>query len=273
MQGAMDLRAPIFPQPTKRSERAFWIGLLCAALVHAGLIVEVSRSAARYVGERDGDPEALNVEIIDAAELKSRSTLRAQSPSAPPSTGDAAPPQTAAATPAEGSPEAPASLVDQRKPVETSTEKSGWEPVAPPSPPQPKTEAVPKPKDKSSPQQKQQLSLNLDLPRDFAPIGRSTAAVRPPDITRSGENDEFGRGVIRALRRTMPSPRGQMGRVTVRILLNDHGNLAELELISGATDPIMTQEVMFSVRQSSFPLPPVGATVSDRLFLVTYIYN
>ena len=271
MQGAMELRAPIFPQPVKRTERAFWIGLTCAVLVHAALIAEVSRSAARHIGERDGDPEALNVEIIDAAELRSRTTLPAQPSSATERTG-APTPQPAA--PAEGSPEeAPPSLIDQRKSVETSTEKSGWEPVTPPSPPQPKTEAVPKPKDKSSPQQKPQLSLNLDLPRDFAPIGRSTAAVRPPDITRSGENDEFGRGVIRALRRTMPFPRGLIGRVTVRILLNDHGNLAELELISGATDPTLTQEVMFSVRQSSFPLPPVGATVSDRSFLVTYIYN
>lgn len=41
--------------------------------------------------------------------------------------------------------------------------------------------------------------------------GRSAAIGRPPGITRSGQNDDFGRGVVRALRQT--------GRVTVRLLL------------------------------------------------------
>ena len=266
----MDLQGQTFPAPAKKSERVFWLGLTCAVLVHAALIFQVSRSSARYVGERDGDPEAMSVDIIDAAELKSRSTMPAQVESPP--TGAQAAAQPPAAT-AEASPPGPPSLEEQRPPAEPSTERSGWEPAAPPSPPQRQVETVPKPKDKASPQPKSQLSLNLDLPRDFAPVGRSTAAVRPPDITRSGENDEFGRGVIRALRQTMPGPRGQTGRVTVRLLLSDHGNLAELELIKGAIDPALTQEIIFAVRQSSFPIPPVGATLSDRTFLVTYIYN
>jgi periplasmic protein TonB len=71
----------------------------------------------------------------------------------------------------------------------------------------------------------------------------------------------------------MPSPDGTLGRVTVRFLLNDRGNLAEVKLVRGAADPILTQSVVFAVKQSSFPLPPVGATVSDRTFLVTYVYN
>jgi TonB family protein len=118
------------------------------------------------------------------------------------------------------------------------------------------------------------LSLQLDLPPNFvAPSGLSTAAVRPPDITRSGENDEFGRRVIRALRQTMPPARGEVGKVTVRLLLSATGDLSELQLVRPAADPALTQSVVFAVRQSSFPIPPTGATRSDRTFLVTYIYN
>jgi hypothetical protein len=118
------------------------------------------------------------------------------------------------------------------------------------------------------------LSLNLDLPADFAaPSGLSTAAIRPPDITRSGENDEFGRRVIRALRQTMPPPSGELGRVTVRLLLSATGNLAEVRLVRTQAEPNLTQSVIFAVKQASFPIPPTGATLSDRTFLVTYIYN
>jgi hypothetical protein len=56
-------------------------------------------------------------------------------------------------------------------------------------------------------------------------------------------------------------------------LLSDSGNLAELEVVRAANDPILTQSIVFAVRQSSFPIPPVGSTRSDRSFLVTYIYN
>src|SRR5262249_31694616 len=128
--------------------------------------------------------------------------------------------------------------------------------------------------DKAKPKADPKLALQLDLPTNFAaPSGLSTAAVRPPDITRSGENDEFGRRVIRALRQTMPAARGELGRVTVRFLLSPTGDLAEIQLVRPASDPILTQNIVFAVKQSSFPIPPKGATVSDRTFLVTYIYN
>ena len=78
-------------------------------------------------------------------------------------------------------------------PTETLSPSSAAPPGSTASPP---AEAG---KTKTSPK----LSLQLELPPNFvAPSGLSTAAVRPPDITRSGESDEFGRRVIRALRQT-----------------------------------------------------------------------
>ena len=105
----------------------------------------------------------------------------------------------------------------------------------------------------------------------FAPL--SAAMARPEGITRSGENDDFGRGVIRALRQTMPAHRGVNGRVSVRLFLNEFGNLAEVQVIRPSGDPVLDQSVAFAAKQSSFPIPPKGSTVVDRTFLVTYIYN
>ena len=103
-------------------------------------------------------------------------------------------------------------------------------------------------------------------------MGRSAAFARPPNITRSGENDEFGRGVVRALRRTMPAS-DTLGQVTIKFLLTETGNMLEAQLIRSGGNPIMDQNVLFAAKQSSFPIPPAGATIADRTFLVTYIYR
>jgi TonB family protein len=146
------------------------------------------------------------------------------------------------------------------KPKETKAEA----PV--PKPPSPKAKAAEPPK----PHQPLQLAMPA-LPNGFA--GRAAAVSRPPGITRSGENDEFGRGVIRALRQTMPLPRDKTGRVTIRFMLTENGNIAQIQLVYSGGDPMLDQQVLFAAKQASFPLPPVGSTVADRTFLVTYVYR
>ncbi len=103
--------------------------------------------------------------------------------------------------------------------------------------------------------------------------GRESAATRPPGITRSGENDRFGRDVIRALKKTMPPLESVTGKVRVRILLDERGNVAWVRLVKGSGDRGLDDSVIFSVHQASFPFPPKGATVADRTFLVTYVYR
>jgi TonB family protein len=118
-------------------------------------------------------------------------------------------------------------------------------------------------------------SLRFDLP-DSAVIPGSRyppAVTRPPNVTRSRENSEFGRAVIRALNKTMPVAGDTVARVTIRLFLSEHGNLTQLQLVRSSGDPILDQNVMFAARQSSFPIPPAGATLADRTFLVTYIYR
>ena len=136
------------------------------------------------------------------------------------------------------------------------------------TPPQPK-----KPLEKPPEKTQDKLALNFDLPpQAFAPGATGAAVMRPPGITRSGENDEFGRGVIRALRRTMPTSK-MLGQVTVRFLLSETGNLLDVRVVSPSRDPVFDQNIVFSVRQASFPIPPQGSNTADRMFQVTYIYH
>ena len=232
------------------------------AALHAALIAGFVRSAPRYLGEPEGSQSGISVELVDAADLASTSTALPPEPSvggpgsaAPPPRRDAAPepePKTAIAPP---------------------TERENPGPGAPPAP---NKESVPAPPAKSKPAPPLDLSpsLRFDLPDGaFAPGGRYAAVMRPPNVTRSGENDEFGRGVIRALRKTMPVSPDTLGRVTVRLLLSETGNLTQLQLVRSSGDPILDQNVVFAAKQSSFPIPPAGSTVPDRTFLVTYIYR
>jgi TonB family protein len=146
----------------------------------------------------------------------------------------------------------------------------------------PKAEATPEkaePAKKAEPPAKpkrptpDQLALSPPRTSPGGSPSRSSSFSRPPGITRSGQNDDFARGVIRALRQTMPPPRGIFGRVTVRLFLNDNGDLAEVRVIESSGIGGLDQSVVFATKQTNFPLPPYGATVADRTFMISYVYN
>jgi TonB family protein len=291
-------------QPMDRQQRGFWIALGCALVLHSALLVEANRSAPRRVGSAEGSNDAIAVEIVTEADLKSRETVAVPQSGAPPvpppqpqSAPEPAPqpppePEAKAAEPAPTPPPpAPqpkqeaakpandfdlpdladvAALPEKAKPVEEPAEK---EVKAEPAEKQSKPE---QPKKKEQKKQQQQARLDPPAsPRDApqAAPNRGSSFSRPPGITQSGENDEFGRGVIRALRATMPPPAGIYGRVTVRLLLNENGDLSQVQVVESSGIPNLDQSIVFATKQSNFPLPPVGSTVADRTFLISYVYR
>jgi periplasmic protein TonB len=265
----------------RAQDRRFWMGVAFAALLHAAVLIGVVRSSSeRRLGEADASPEGIAVELVDAADLESRSTVATDNP--PVSTGSLAPPPQRPA---------PEPTQPQDKPQENETPAAEPEPqhAPPPAPknldaiekapehptPEPRKKEMSKaaPTTKSASLQRPHDPLELSLPdAALAPGARGAAFARPPNITRSGENDEFGRGVIRALRRTMPGS-DRLGQVTIRLFLSETGNLLEARLVRSGGDPIMDQNVVFAAKQASFPIPPNGSTVADRTFLVTYVYH
>lgn len=273
-------RRPLVSAEAARNERRFWIGLACAFLVHALILVGTLASVPKRVGEEKGARDGISVVIVDLADLESRSSVPNEPPTppAPPAEAprpptpppqpktppqatpkqEAAPQQQPAATPVAPQIETtlPLELPGERKPQQ----KQAMQPQPTPAP-------TPKP-----PAQKP-AQPSFEMPDiSLAPGRMQTAATRPAGITRSGENDEFGRNVIRALARVMPRL-NIMGRVTVRIFLNDRGNLAEVKVLRASDDPYLDQNVVFSVKQANFPIPPDASTSLDRTFIVTYIYR
>jgi TonB family protein len=269
----------------------FWLALSCATLAHALLIVGIGRSAPHYLGDPGGRSGAINVELVDEAELQSRAT-GVMPPDPQPAPVPAAQPAQPAAEAAPPEPEQPSEPDSAQQaavlpPTETET-PSLPDRAAKPAPLQsgaeealakkaaPKRQDAAKPKPELKPPKQLDLSVPLSLAMRDASSGAqggASSATRPPGITRSGENDRFGRDVIRALKKTMPPPSGIKGRVTIRLFLNERGNIAKVQLVQSGGDSTLDESVVFSAHQASFPFPPNGATLADRTFLVTYIYR
>jgi TonB family protein len=294
-------------------ERAFWIALGCAVVAHAALIAGFVHSLPqRQVGEKTGRPEGVSVAMVDAADLASRSTFAdneraprpmsrvrpAPSPQAVPipeeRPKEAAPRQAAprpdgSRTPALVTPEEAARQSDKqgKEAKEEKQETVEWpidlkaleEGFSTDRPAAKQRDAAAAAKQPAQPQEQQHVAkasppLQLSLPDTVIGLaGLSLSPTRPLGITRSGENDEFGRAVVRALRKTMPEMAAARGRVTVRLLLSQDGNLVEVHLVGSSGNPMLDQAVMFAVQQTSFPFPPPDAPSVDRTFLVTYIYD
>lgn len=313
--------------PAVDGQRDFGLALLVAFLCHVALLVETGRSVPRTLGSPDGQPDAISVELVSEADLKSRETVALPPPGgAPPAAAPQPPPAEAApaqppaqpATEAETAPQAPPQqeqqqqTEQQQKPQQPSEgvelpellkklpDLAALAKAAPSAEPaetqksatfklvEPKSEAKsepakpdetrppPEPSAQKKPAPQARLDLSLPQPRDeLVAVGPGLAAVatRPPGITRSGANDAFGHAVVRALRATMPPPGGILGRVTVRLLLTQNGDLADVRVLESSGRRRLDQAVVFATRQTYFPLPPLRSTVADRTFTIRYIYR
>jgi TonB family protein len=159
-----------------------------------------------------------------------------------------------------------------KREAETADPKPKERPEKPVEPKPKPAEAKPKP---PKPERTETAKLDLTPPTVFqAPVGGGGAGVqRPAGITRSGENDDFARGVILALQRTMPQLRNTLGRVTVRLTLNMNGDLVGTVVMKASSVPGLDQSVVYATQQASFPFPPRNAKPQDLVFFVTYIYR
>lgn len=252
-----------------RRQPIFLIALGCAAAVHAALILGVISYSPRYIGDPDGSSRVINIELIDEADFQSRASVTSR-----PGNSPSAPATRAPRRPEAGRPSAPTLPQKSADPPPLKTKKPDL-----PSPPDSSAKRSPT---KFAPNYEFKPPAELDLRVPFnattrsassGPQGRSSAVARPPGITRSGENDKFGRDVIRSLKKTMPPPSGIKGRVTIRIFLDEKGNIAKVELVQSGGNRELDQSVLFSAQQANFPYPPNGATVADRTFRVTYVYR
>lgn len=296
--------------PQDNRQRGFRIALLCAFLFHSALLIEVNHNATgRRMGDTSGKDDAIAVELVTAADLASRELVatppKGAAPTPPqpeakpepqqqpepakPDPQPETPPEKTAEVPPPPAPKPPESKPAEQPKSQIPDFTSVLQDLA--TAPQPSEEAKPEaakpeaakpqetkpaeakpPEKKAEPAKKKVARVTPpSSATDFVPPGRSSGVSRPPGITRSGENDAFGLGVIRALRATMPPPTGGLGRVTVRLILNENGDLINVTVLQSSGIPSLDQRVVFATKQTNFPLPPYKSTVADRTFLISYV--
>ncbi len=289
------LETPPAREVASKEDRRFYIGLALATVFHSLLFAGFYGSPPRFIGDPSGDKDAINVAIVSEAELRSLSSARSSPPPGqpvpptppPPAPAEAAappppPPSQPAVQPAEATPAQPPTPPEAAvpeaaltlKPLEEPPTKTEAKPEPKPAAP-PKAEPTP-PAKQTKPERTKQARLDLSPPPLFsAPMsgGRGTDLARPPGATRSGENDAFARGVVGALRKTMPQLSDATGRVTVRITLDRDGSLVSTQIVNPSNVRDLDRSVVFSTRQASFPFPPRNANAADLVFLITYIYH
>jgi TonB family protein len=287
-------------EATSKADRRFYVGLALATIIHSLIFAGFYRAEPRIIGDPSGSKDAISVNFVTDAELRGVSAVpeAAKEPPAPPAPPPAPPPsppaETAAVTPptppsapaakppepaakppeaapaATPAPAPEASIPDTALSLKSLKER---EPPIEPKPADPPKAEAPKP----VPQTKPSRSARLDLSPPAvisAPSGSGGAGVqRPPGITRSGENDAFARGVVSALRRTMPQLIETQGRVTVRVTLDKDGSLVSTQVVRASNIAGLDRSVVFATRQTSYPFPPRNARSADLVFLITYIYQ
>jgi len=290
--------------PGRIDDRRFALCVLVAVTLHAALLINVNSGAPKRLGAAGGADDAISVSIVTERDLKGQATVedRAAGPlrptMPPPAPAPAKQPAPPAAEPVPPPTETPADAATTTARSAAPEQARATEPADTPGP-KPKTEAKATTEDpattrdatretnkrpapaakpaaprKPAPPEKTETA-KLTPPAIFqAPTGGGGAGVqRPAGITRSGENDDFARGVIRALQTTMPQLRNTFGRVTVRITLDMKGDLVGTVVIKPSNVAGLDQSVVFATRQSSFPFPPRNAVPADLVFFVTYIYR
>ena len=293
-------------EPIRRTnDRNFWAGLAGASLLHAALIFGASSSTPRQLGEKDGLMDAISIELVEPEALAGNAGPHEGEPTVEPASDSSAlqlprPPtdtdawQTSTApdkpkTPSsehkpqqqamlsQPDPEALMAEQDQKEaPKESQKEQEEQKEPQKEQKQQKETQKSAAPKSPATKDKQRSPQLDFSMPSNLFNVpasGAGSAVMRPEGITRSGENDEFGRDVIKALRKTMPAHEKIFGRVTVRILLSGNGDLVEIQLLKGSGNSYLDQIVMFSARQAVYPFPPKGAPAVDRTFVVTYIYS
>ncbi|MDX2203153.1 MAG: TonB family protein [Hyphomicrobiaceae bacterium] len=291
--------------PGQASDRGFRRALAAAAALHLllmlGFLTAPESLTRTRLGEPGADPDGVSVEIVDMADLNSRNNvstsaslpepvpqLQPQPEPQPPQEPQPPEPRTQPQEPPAPQPKAEAPQPKQPAPKQAAKETPREDsevieapgtpppaepPAETPRPTPPAKQAARPPTPPQQQQQPQRRVLDLSVPPSALNVTpRSFDPQRPPGTTRSGENDQFFLGVIRALRRTFPELR-TTGIVTVKIMLNTKGNILSVTVLRTSGDPTLDQSVAFSARQASFPIPPDNSTEVDRTFLITYIYR
>ena len=131
---------PSLLTPAGQRQPVFWLALATAAVLHGALVVGLSRSQPSNLGAASGSTDAINVEIVDAGELRA---MGAQKPAeVPPPPPPAAQKSSPAPQPPKAAPRPKTEAEMEPQSAPEAAPQSAPE-AAPPSAPETAPEAAP----------------------------------------------------------------------------------------------------------------------------------
>jgi TonB family protein len=251
-------------------------GIGAALALHAlaiGLLIEIGRDG---LGEKDGTPQGINVEMIDAAALEALFSSVDRGQHHVDMLQQALPP----ATP----------------PSQPLREEVASEPVAPALAPPvaaPPVLSTPAPSDADADVAALRADLNLMsvLPKAAAGAQKRSAqstalaadtqareqeflqSISKASLAHFGAVDEFTKMVARVLARHKPVSHGLRGRLVVSFVISEAGELRELKLVHSSGLADLDTLVLASLEKAGFARPPPKTPLRDRTFEITYRYR
>lgn len=261
---------------------AFPALLLLAMALHALPFTWALRGNL-WIGAKPDPLDGVTIELVDATEFDRR-----RNPSATPGT------DRASAPPSEGG-------APPRQPPQPTAPATAPSPPAPEAPPRPPAEEA-----KPAPPAKQDFADVLTTPLDQTfvvpekqkkvldltqpPLSAQSPPTRPnepqvsaaeryldrrsrPSRSSSGEIDDFTRAIATSLERAKPVAPGVGGRVIVEFVVTETGRMEGLRVVQGSGQPKLDDLVMRAVARAQLIAPPIGASLRDRTFEITFSYK
>ena len=261
----------------------FQLAIPAAVAMHLAALAVLLPMRETVIGDPSLTPESVTVELLDAKEFDRRSQATLD-PGKDQVTSQVAP-----------APSAAQSEQQQQQPAKESASVK--------EPSQQAPEAVPKPAANETKSLVDALAtpltssfqvpgkLGLDLAVKLPPVGtpmprgakageRQVSAAETYIDRRSrgqrsaaGIADEFTRTILRILQQSRPISNGMMGRLVVGFGVTEAGFMEGLHLVESSGQQQLDKMVLDALRQVELVTPPAGATLRDRTFEVTYIYD
>ena len=149
--------------PNTQERTFFWLGLTCAAALHAALIFGVASSLPRHMGERDGSLDGISVDLVDEADVFNKTTVPVRTEASPAQSGKAA----KSDSPATDTAKPPAHSRDEQNAAAQSIEKDARDLLSLPDPSEKKSEGNAAKKNQPKPRPLLDLSARRSAPEGF----------------------------------------------------------------------------------------------------------
>lgn len=263
-----------------------------AGLLLSGIEIDLRSETEKRIGDPNGSPEGVNVEVIDAKEYQNkylsfsagkdkidqeatigsveRPKVEASKPKPEPQPEKAEKPQPEKQAQEQAEAEPPQKDKTETKDLETA----GIPPPKPEAKQKAEPKAEPRPR-QAAPAQRTLSEAEIDeiiqtARQDFQSAAQMSSKAA---LAAMGNASPFVRSVLRKLKATMPKSRGMRGTLVARLVIGDDGAVVWVGIPRSSGNPELDKLVAEAIRTTRFDVPGPGVPMNERKFEITYEYD